>query len=238
MKALITGASSGIGKEIAKKLLSLNYKVLAISRDFDKCDILDKNFITYTCDLSDTACVHTFLQDIKDKDISILVNSAGIGYFAPHEELSIDNIEKIIYLNLTLPLLLSKVFLKTLKKNRGYIFNICSISGIKQAPFGAVYGATKAGLRHFSSSLFAENRKSGLKVVSINPDITNTNFFHKLNFFPSDDPLSYIEPSCIAEVIEDILHKRDGTVISDITIEPQIFRLNKRKYKNTKKDLL
>jgi len=171
MKALITGASSGIGKEIAKKLLSLNYKVLAISRDFDKCDILDKNFITYTCDLSDTACVHTFLQDIKDKDISILVNSAGIGYFAPHEELSIDNIEKIIYLNLTLP-------------------------------------------------------------------ITNTNFFHKLNFFPSDDPLSYIEPSCIAEVIEDILHKRDGTVISDITIEPQIFRLNKRKYKNTKKDLL
>ncbi len=228
MKALVTGASSGIGKEITKKLLSLNYEVLAVGREFNKCDIKDKNFTVYTCDLSDAKSVHIFLESIKKEDISVLVNSAGVGYFALHEELSIKNIEKMIYLNLTTPLLLSKTFLRVLKKNRGYIFNICSISGIKQAPFGAVYGATKAGLRHFSSSLFSESRKSGLKVVSINPDITNTNFFQNLNFFPSDDPLSYIKPECIAEIIEDILNKREGTVISDVTVEPQIFKLGKK----------
>ncbi len=226
--ALVTGASNGIGKEIAKKLLKMNYKVIAVARNFDKCDIRDQNFTVYTCDLSDIKSTHSFLDSIKKEDISILVNSAGIGYFALHEELSMKQIEKMIYLNLTTPLLLSNIFLRVLKKNRGCIFNICSISGIKQAPLGAVYGASKAGLKHFSSSLFAESRKSGLKVVSINPDITNTGFFQKLNFFPSDDPLSYIEPECIADIVEDILNKRDGTVISDITIEPQLFKLSKR----------
>ena len=228
-KALVSGASSGIGKEIAKKLLLNGYKVLGIGRDFAKCDIKDKDFYPLVCDLKDKKELHSFLQKYKKEDISILVNCAGFGKFAPHEEISISDIEDMVQVNLTTPLLLTKTFLRTLKKNRGYIFNICSISGIKQAPFGAVYGATKAGLRHFGSSLFLEARKSGIKVVNINPDITDTPFFEKLNFGVTNDPLGFIEPACIADIIEEVLNKKDGTVITDITVEPQLFKIDKKR---------
>ncbi len=233
-KALVSGASSGIGKEISKKLLQKGYEVFGIGRDFSKCNIKDKNFYPLLCNLKDKKELHRFLQDYKKENISILVNCAGFGKFAPHEEISVSDIEDMIQVNLTAPLLLAKTFLRTLKRNRGYIFNICSISGIKQAPFGAVYGATKAGLRHFGSSLFVEARKSGIKVININPDITNTPFFNELNFGVTNDPLSFIEPTCIADIVEEVLNKKDGTVITDITIEPQLFKIDKRKDKGVR----
>ena len=235
-KALVSGASSGIGKEISKKLLLLGYEVVGIGRDFTKCDIKSDHFYPLVCDLNNKKELHTFLQKYKKEDLSILVNCAGFGRFAPHEELSINDIEDMIQVNLTAPLLLTKTFLRSLKKNRGHIFNICSISGIKQAPFGAVYGATKAGLRHFGSSLFAEARKSGIKVININPDITNTPFFDKLNFKATNDPLSFIDPVCISNIIEEVLNKKEGTVITDITIEPQLFKIDKRQ-RSKDKDL-
>ncbi len=234
-KAVVTGASSGIGQEIAKKLLSLNYKVIGIARDFKKCDIADDNFEIHQNDLSDKKSLHQLLEKLKKEDISILVNSAGFGIISPHEEISVKDIEDMVYLNLTTPLILTKLFLRKIKKNRGHIFNICSISGIKSAPFGAVYGATKAGLRHFGNSLFEESRKSGTKVISINPSITDTSFFKNLHFEPTDDPLSYIKPNCIAEIIEEILNKREGTVITDITIDTQLFKIEKNKSNLTKK---
>ncbi len=227
-RALVTGGSSGIGKAICKKLLHMGYEVLAVARDFDKCDIKDDLFVKIECDLSDRKSTRTFLEQYKKEDISLLVNSAGYGRFAPHEEISYKDIEDMIYLNLTSALLITKTFLRTLKKNRGYLFNICSISGIKTAPFGAVYGATKAGLRHFGKSLFDEARKSGLKVININPDITNTPFFKDLHFTPTEDPLSYIDPNAIADMIEDIVRKKESMVVTDITIEPQIFKINKK----------
>ncbi len=225
MKALVTGASKGIGKETAKALMALGYDVMGVARDFSECEL---EFEKIECDLSEPKKVHYFLESYKKEDISLLVNCAGVGHFAPHEELSFKQIESMIYLNLTAPLLFTKTFLRSIKKNRGYIFNISSISAIKDAPFGAAYGATKAGLRHFSRSLFSEVRKSGVKVISINPDITNSSFFKDLHFFPDSDPLSFIEPTCVAKIITDILEKRDGTVITDITIEPQIFKLKKK----------
>ncbi len=230
-KALVTGGSSGIGESISKKLLSIGYEVLAVARDFEKCTIKNDLFIKIESDLSDKKSTRLFIDKYKKEDISLLVNSAGYGRFAPHEEINYKDIESMIYLNLTAPLLITKTFLRTLKKNRGYIFNICSISGIKTAPFGATYGATKAGLRHFGKSLFAEARKSGLKVVNINPDITNTSFFNDLHFKPTDDPLSYINPTSIADTVEDILQKKESMIVTDITIEPQLFKLNTRRNK-------
>ena len=201
----------------------MDHKVYGISRDFTKCNFSHPNFIQIESDLTTN---HAFPQI---KDISILINSAGVGYFEPHEELSVKQINEMITLNLTAPLLLSRYFLRDLKKNSGYIFNINSISAIEPAPFGAVYGATKAGLKHFSTSLFKEARKSGLKVININPDITKTSFFDNLHFKESKNPLSYIEPQDIAQVIVDVLNQREGTVITDITIQPQKFQIEKRK---------
>ncbi len=224
--AVVSGASSGIGKAISLKLLDLGYEVYAMARDFSKCEIKHDNFHQIPIDL--IICK----EYPKIDKVKILVNCAGFGRFAPHEELSIRDIEDMVALNLTAPLLLSRFYLRQLKKNRGFIININSISGIQPALFGATYGATKAALRHFGNSLFKEARKSGLKVVNINPDITKSPFFDELHFENSQDPLSYIEPNDIAKIVEEIINKRVGTVITDITIEPQIFKLGKKNGKN------
>jgi len=221
--ALVTGASSGIGEAIAKKLLALDYIVYGMARDFSKVTITDKNFHPIMIDLSKEKSYP------KIDNLHILVHAAGIGHFAPHEELSIAQIEAMINLNLTAPLLLSSHYLRDLKKTSGYIFNIASISGKEPALFGAAYGASKAGLNHFGTSLFKEARKSGLKVVNISPDITKTPFFDDLHFKESEDALTYIEASDIADIIEDVLNMREGTVITDITVQPQKFQIQKKK---------
>ena len=223
-KALVTGASSGIGLEISKTLIKLGFLVYAIGRDFEKCKFKNKNFVETIIDLESK---DEILKLKKIKDISILVNCAGVGYFGSYESLSFEQIEQMIAVNLTAPLFLTKLFLNPLKKNSGYIFNIASISALKPAIFGVVYGATKSGLRHFGKSLFNESRKTGLKVININPDITKTPWFDKLNFTYTNDPLNFIPPQEIAKIIQNILELKEGTVVSDITIEPQKFKICK-----------
>ena len=220
--AIVTGASSGIGQECAKKLLELGYKVYGFSRT---SDFKDKNFIHVEIDLTDTKQI----QKLENTNPHVLINCAGVGYFAPHEELSFEQIQEMIALNLTAPMLVTKLFLRALKQQSGYIFNINSISGIQPALFGATYGASKAALRHFGTSLFKEARKSGLKVININPDITNTPFFDNLNFKPTEDALTYIDPKDIADIIENVLNQRKGTIMTDITVEPQKFQISKKK---------
>lgn len=227
--AIVTGASSGIGLACAKRLVQLGYSVYGVARDFTKCGFEDANFLPLLCDLTDTKALESLEAHIDKKELHLLIHAAGTGYFAPHEELSTKQIIEMTALNLTAPLLLSKLFLRDLKQNSGYIFNVNSISGIQPAIYGAAYGASKAGLRHFGTSLFKEARKSGLKVININPDITNTAFFDDLHFKPSTDPQTYIEPSDIADIIENVLGLRRNTVISDITVEPQKFQIIKKK---------
>ncbi|HIC45056.1 MAG TPA: SDR family NAD(P)-dependent oxidoreductase, partial [Sulfurimonas sp.] len=81
------------------------------------------------------------------QDINLLINSAGLGYFEPHEELSVSK-----------------------------IINISSIEALKASKFSAAYSASKAGLHHFGNSLFEEVRKAGVNIISIHPDMTQTPF--------------------------------------------------------------
>ena len=96
--AVVTGASSGIGYEISKRLLILGYKVIGISRSIKDKDINNTNFITIQADLSTKKGVELATTKLKDKNISILINSAGFGRFEPHEELNFKTIEDMVYL--------------------------------------------------------------------------------------------------------------------------------------------
>ncbi len=225
-RVLITGATGGIGREITKELLNLGYQLYAIGRDFNKLKIEHRNLKKIVCDLSKREEIEK-LKSIKN--ISILIHCAGVGYFGVYENLTISEIEEMVAINLTAPLILTNLFLSSLKRNRGVIININSISAIKPAIFGAVYGATKAGLKHFGNSLFYEARKSGLKVVNINPDITKTEWFNNLNFSYSKEEESYINPKQIATIIKEVLSKESNIVITDIRIEPQIFKIQKKR---------
>ena len=209
--ALITGYSSGIGKAICELLEQNGYSVVKLLTRLEDTQALEKEI----------------KQILKQCDISLLVNCAGIGIFQPHEEISILKIKELIDINLTAPIILTKLLLRSLKKTKGTIINISSVEATKHSKFSALYTATKSGLRDFSLCLFEEVRKSGVKVVSINPDITKTNFFDDLQFAPSSDKDSYIDPSDIAQSVLYIVNT--NSVITDITIRPQKFAISKKR---------
>jgi short-subunit dehydrogenase len=228
--AVVTGASRGIGEAISQKLLELGYDVIGISRTIDENPIKHPNFRALACDLSDEKMLGSILTLLQaDPTISVLCNVAGFGVFEPHEEIDTATISKMITLNLTAPIALSNALLRALKFNEGIIFNITSIEATRHSKFSALYSATKAGLRSFSLSLFEEVRKSGVNVVSINPDMTATGFFEELRFETSEEFDKRLEAQDIADAIENILQMRKGVAITELTIRPQKFGIEKKR---------
>lgn len=229
--AVVTGATSGIGLAVTKKLIEMGYTVYGIGRNFDKIVSSDK-FKKIVCDLTKVFEIERTVKEIKkEAEIELLVNCAGVGYFGPHEEINVNKIHNMVTLNLEAPLVLAQLFLRDLKKIRGTIINISSITAKKSSTYGCVYSATKAGLTHFSKGLFDEVRKTGVKVITIHPDITKTPFYDQLDFCQGDDENSYITPECVAGAVEMVLSQREGTVVTDVTLQPQRHLINKKNKK-------
>lgn len=227
-KAIVTGASSGIGKEISLRLLNLGYSVIGISRTVSVDTFKSEFFTPLQADLSDEKDTLKLCNDLKKENISILVNSAGFARFEPHEELSSSTITEMTFLNLCAPMLLTNTLLRGLKKNDGYLININSIEAIRASKFAAVYSATKAGLKAFSDSLFEETRKSGLSITNINPDMTQSGFYDELRFQTSKKEDEKLLTSDIADAVEHILSMRKGAVVSDYTIRSLKFGISKK----------
>ncbi len=227
---VVTGARSGIGKAIASRLIALGFDVIGISRHIQKEAIASERFSVIQADLSDYDDTMHVCDTLKREhdDITVLINAAGFGRFEPYEELSSTIIHEMVAVNLTAPMLLSNTLLRQLKANSGTIINITSIEAVRSSKFSALYSATKAGLRAFGASLFEEVRKSGLNVVTINPDMTNTAFFDALRFEPSKDETSRLAGEDIADAIEHILGMRTGVAVTEYTIRPQRFGIIKK----------
>jgi len=208
--AIVTGYSSGIGKAICNELKSTGYTIIKLNSRLENIIGVEKEIKSI----------------LKEKEIDLLVNCAGIGIFQPHEEISIGKIKELIDINLTAPIILSNLLLRSLKKTQGNIINISSVEATKHSKFSALYTATKSGLRDFSLSLFEELRKSGVGVTTINPDLTITNFFDNLQFEPSTKDETFLLPETIAKAVVDIL-SIDG-VVTDFTIRPQKFEIKRK----------
>ena len=227
-KAVVTGASKGIGREISLRLLTLGYAVIGISRTIENDDSLE-NFTPLKADLSKESELKRICEILKKEDVSVLVNSAGFGRFEPHEELSTQTILDMTFLNLTAPMLITNAILRDLKKNDGYMININSIEAIKASKFAGVYSATKAGLKAFGDSLFEESRKSTLSITNINPDMTQSSFYDELRFTTSQKEDEKLFASDIADAAEHIITMRKGAVVSDYTIRSLKFGIAKKK---------
>jgi hypothetical protein len=225
--AIVTGASSGIGEAIAKRLLLLKYRVIGVSRRSP--NITHEALEHIACDLADAKETFALSERLKaEKESYILVNAAGFGRFEPHEELNPKIIESMIHVNLSAPILLSNAMLRILKSNGGFLINITSIEATRSSKFSALYSATKAGLRAFGQSLFEEVRKSNLAVVTINPDMTDTAFFDELGFGVSEHPHCRLESEDIADAIEQIISMRHGVAVTEVTVRSQQFGISKK----------
>ena len=232
--AVITGASSGIGLSIAKKLVELGYKVFGFGRDFEKAkseEIMSNDlFVPIEEDILNTDKMLKHLNIIrKEYEVYILVNNAGVGYYGLHEELNANKIKQLVRTNLEAPMIITNYLLRELKKNNGYVFNISSVTAAQTNPHGCAYGATKAGLLSFSRSLFEEVRKYGVKVISILPDMTSTNLYRNADFTEDEEEMARLLPSEVADAVAYVLEQREGVVVTELTIRPQLHRIKRRK---------
>ena len=202
-KAIVTGASSGIGKAICRQLAANGWLVYGIGRSFNQSDDI-AGIERIVCDITDTAKLIKTIKEInKNHDISLLINNAGVGFYA-------------------------NLLLRDLKKNKGTIINISSITAEKTNPHGCAYGATKAGLTSFSHSLFEEARKYGVRVVNLEPDMTDTNLYRNADFTVDENEAARIQPNEVADAVLYVLGQRKGLVMTDITIRPQLHRIARK----------
>ncbi|MBR3143352.1 MAG: SDR family oxidoreductase [Clostridiales bacterium] len=224
--AVVTGASSGIGLAIAKMLDSEGYRVYGIGRIFpDGCEFFEKRM---SLDLRDTDILLEKISAIKQVDI--LINAAGSAYYGLAEFNTPAQIQEMCRVDLEAPMILTSALLPKLKDSKGMIINIASVTSTRINTHGAAYGALKAGLRSYGRSLYEEVRKSGVRVITVCPDLTaGTKLYRNADFKPSEEDGCFLTPEDTAECVRDIINMREGAVVTEVEVRPQFNRIEKKK---------
>lgn len=183
--ALVTGGSSGIGRDMARDLSRRGYNLILVSRDQQKLEELKKEFevevTTISMDLSSSENCKKLHEEVKNKfgNIDILINNAGFGEFGFFTETDLDKEISLINTNITAVHVLTKLFLKDMQEvNKGYILNVSSIAGFLPGPLMAAYYSSKSYVLRLSQSLREElkKQKSNVKISVLCPGPVNTNF--------------------------------------------------------------
>ena len=183
MKALITGASSGIGADIAKVLSEMGYDLILVARRKTRLNKvkseLKTNVEIINMDISSTFNCMELYNQVKEEDIEILVNCARFGVFGEFTTTSLDKELDMIDTNIKGLHILTKLFLQDFtKRNRGYILNVASSAAFQPGPLMASYYASKAYVLRLSESIYGELReiKSNVGISVLCPGPVKTNF--------------------------------------------------------------
>lgn len=178
---IVTGAGSGIGRELVLALLKKDAKVIAVDLRRKSLDILkkevgeNKNLITQSLDISDKAAVEKLAEERNE--IDVLINNAGIIQpFKKVNDLEYVEIEKVMSVNFFGTLFMTKAFLPNLlKRPEAYIANVSSMGGFLPVPGQSIYGASKAAVKLFTEGLYAELLDTNVGVSVVFPGATATN---------------------------------------------------------------
>lgn len=185
--ALVTGASSGIGAEIAVSLAKRKYNLVLVARREDRLKELAEKLVSQhgidvrvePMDITQEAARDTLKKNLEEAGISIsfLVNNAGIGQVGEYTQTSIVEYQKTIDLNCSALTALISDYLPVMQQNRkGYILNVSSVSGLMPGPGLALYHASKAFVQSLSEGLWQENRRNGVVVTASCPGPTESEF--------------------------------------------------------------
>ena len=181
MRALITGASSGIGRDIAKELSKKGYDLVLVARDLEKLNELKLELETSSEVVSMDVSKPENCKELHDKyiDIDILVNNAGFGDCGYFDKTNLEKELQMINTNIVGYHVLTKLYLQDMKKkNSGKILNVASIAGFMPGPLMATYYSTKAYVVRISEAIREELRreKSNVQISILCPGPVNTNF--------------------------------------------------------------
>lgn len=182
MKALITGASSGIGKDMSLYLLSLGYDLFVVSKDKKNLEEIYKkydNVKIISLDLTKCDNCLKLYNDLKKENIDLLINNAGFGDAGKFYETSLEKELNMIDLNIKAYHILTKLFLKDfVERDYGRILNVSSMAGFMPGPNMATYYATKNYVTSLSLAIYEELKKakSNVKISIFTPGPVRTNF--------------------------------------------------------------
>lgn len=183
MKALVTGASSGIGKDIAVELSKRGYELILVARSKEELEKVQKELVTdskiITMDLSKHNNCFDLYNQVKGENIDVLINNAGFGVFGDFTKTSLEKELVMIDLNVSAVHILTKLFLNDfVNKDSGYILNVSSSAAFTPGPLMASYYASKSYVLRLTESIYGEllKKKSKVYVGCLCPGPVNTKF--------------------------------------------------------------
>jgi len=224
--AIVTGASSGLGREISLQLSKQDYYIVAIGRNkiglddiCKKIKNINKKCTTIKLDINKKDFINKLKIKIErmDGNVELIVNNAGLGIFDKIENINFEDWEKQISINLTSSFLLTQAFIKKMKKNkRGILVYINSVAGKQAYPYSSAYVASKFALRGFADSIREELRDYNIKVISIFPGAIDTPFWNNVDAdFPRDEMM---KASDVAVSIADTVKNKGVSVVEELLI--------------------
>ncbi len=225
--ALITGGSKGIGYGIAEALIQQGIRVAITSRSPDGAataaaslnKIRPDYALGLAADVRDMAsqqrAVDTLLQHWGRLDYAIA--NAGVGHFAPIQELTAEQWQETIDINLTGVFFTAKTTIAALKETEGYFITIASLAGTNFFEKGSAYNASKFGLVGFTQAIMLDLRSEGIKVTTIMPGSVATSFG---DHEPTEKDAWKIQPEDIGQLVVDLIHMHPRTLPSKVEVRP------------------
>ncbi len=224
--AFITGASRGIGQEIAGRLAGMGYDLFITGRDGKKLKTLTENLTAkgvevayYAADLADEGAVLTlkraFVRTYSRLDV--LVNNAGMAVSKPFEEVTIEDWDLIMKVNARAPFFLTQALIPVMKKREeGVIINISSVVGRLGYPDQSAYGASKHAMHGFSKALAKELQPYNIRVHIVAPGGVDTELVEKMR--PDIDKEALMRPEEIADIVAFLIRFNGNAVIDEINV--------------------
>jgi short-subunit dehydrogenase len=229
-RALITGASSGIGKATAIAFAQAGFDLALVSRSHDKLQQLAQNIAQFEVDvqffpldLAQVSDVRSNMQAIAQKigAVDVLVNNAGIGYTGELRDTSLADWQQVMDLNLTSVFQCIQGILPGMRdRHQGTIINVASIAAHSAFPGWGAYNVSKAGLVALSKTLAAEERSNGIRVVTVYPGAVNTPLWDTDTVQADFDRSSMLTPDIVAQSILHAASLPSGAVIEELTVMP------------------
>ncbi|MGN6179585.1 MAG: SDR family NAD(P)-dependent oxidoreductase, partial [Mucilaginibacter sp.] len=218
-KALITGASGGIGLETARRLAAQNYQVTLVARSEGKLnkavkDLDSDGHSILVADLTDKNDLQKLVNHLKTEKYDVLINNAGAGIYGKFIEIPLDEQLATMQLNMNALVTLSYAFLQNARSGDALV-NIGSMLAHSSLPGGSVYAATKSFVANFSESLWYEFKKKGVFVMGFNPGAAASDFHANAGGHTSDFPkfvISSVE-DVARELVKALENRRKPRVV-------------------------
>ena len=225
--ALITGGSKGIGLGVAEAMVRYGMHVAVTSRTQEAADQAAESLneigpgtaIGIASDVRELDSQEQAVTKVIEAwgQLDVVIANAGVGHFAPIEDMTVEQWNDVIDINLTGVFYTTKASVPELKKSKGYLITIASLAGTNFFAAGAAYNASKFGLVGFTQAVMLDLRQSDIKVTTIMPGSVATYFN---NHTPNDADAWKIQPEDIGQMVMDLLKMNPRTLPSKVEVRP------------------